>query len=180
MQFNMNDNNLELFAEEQLEFRIQKAMSEQMDSVIDKVIKIAKKFSIVNQDEKSPFRNVLSVATESGSSIEVIKNFIKYQVGRKNSSDIWKLKKEQELFAAAVVNDIENLFNDDTEKIIENLRESIKKNNPLNPYIDNPSNQKELKRKIHLKLTQLYLGYLAREHTALIGEKELKKIASSK
>ncbi|MDJ0798943.1 MAG: hypothetical protein QNJ51_19340 [Calothrix sp. MO_167.B12] len=174
------ENNNDIFLEEQLEFRIQKAMSEQMDNVIDKVIKIAKKFSIANQNEKSPFRNVLSVATESGSSVEVVKNFIKYQVGRKGSSDIWKLKKEQELFAAAVISDIEILLNEDTEEIIEKLRKNIEKNNSLNSYVDNPSNQKELKRKIHLKLTQLYLGYLAREHTALVGEKELTKIESSK
>ncbi|GGA44790.1 hypothetical protein CYANOKiyG1_63610 [Okeania sp. KiyG1] len=31
----------------------------------------------------------------------------------------------------------------------------------------------ELKKKIHLRLTQLYLGYLAREHTALSGERKV-------
>lgn len=174
------EDNLDIFLEEQLKFRIQKAMSEQMDNVIDKVIKIAKKFSIANQNEKSPFRNVLSVATESGTSIEIIKNFIKYQVGRKGSSEIWKIKKEQELFAIAVVNDIHSLLNEDTTIIIDNLRRNIKKNNSLNSYVDNPNNQKELKKKIHLNLTQLYLGYLAREHTALVGEQELKNPKSSK
>jgi len=162
------------FLEEQLEFRIQKAISEQMDNVLEKVSKIAHKFSIETRDKKSPFRNVLSVATESGSSIEIIKNFIKYQVGRSGSSPIWKTKQEKELFATAVISDINSLLTVDTEEILDNLRRNIKKNNQLNSFVDNPNNQKELKIKIHLKITQLYLGYLAREHTALLGEQKLK------
>ena len=168
------------FLEEQLEFRIQKAISEQMDNVLEKIKKIAEEFSIANEDKKSPFRNVLSVATESGTSIEVIKNYIRYQVGRKDSSPIWKAKEENKLFATAVVHHIDSLLNDDTEKIIRNLRKNIEKNNSLNSYVDNPQNQKSLRKTIHLKLTQLYLGYLAREHTALVGEKRLKKSKLSK
>lgn len=176
----MEENNMDGFLEEQLEFRIQKVISEQMDDVLRKVKTIAKEFSIANKDKKSPFRNVLSVATEPGSSIEVIKNFIKYQVGRTGSSPIWKTKKEEKLFATAVVSDIDSLLSDDTEKIIHNLRENIKKNNSLNTYVDNPHNQKYLKKTVHLKLTQLYLGYLAREHTALVGEQQLEQSKSSK
>jgi hypothetical protein len=45
----------------------------------------------------------------------------------------------------------------------------------LQPYLDNQQNREQLEKDIHLKLAQLYLGYLAREHTALVGEKAADK-----
>jgi hypothetical protein len=170
------EDNLELFLQEQLEFRIQKAMTGQMDDVIEKIQGIAKKFSIATKDKKSPFRNVLSVAVAPTSSIEVIKNFIKCQIGKSGSSPIWSEKNGNELFATALVHELDSLTAD-TKTIVENIRQSIPKNNPLNNYVDNPNNQKQLTKKIHLKLTQLYLGYLAREHIALVGEEKYKSNA---
>jgi hypothetical protein len=81
---------LDLSLQEQLELRIEREISNQMDAIIEKVNRIAKKFSIAKQDKKSPFKNVLAVATDSSSSLEVIKNYIRYQIGRKDSSPIWK------------------------------------------------------------------------------------------
>ncbi|MBD2194837.1 MULTISPECIES: hypothetical protein [Calothrix] len=163
------EDNLDSFLQHQLEFRIQKAIAEQMDDVIGKIQELSKKFSIGTKDKKSPFRNVLSVAISSTSSLEEIKVFIRTQIGRSGASPIWSTKIGNELFATALVNEIDSL-KADTSNIVRNLRSSIPKNNPLNNYVDNPDNQKELTQKIHLKLTQLYLGYLAREHTALVGE----------
>lgn len=164
--------NLDPFLRRQLELRIQKAMAEQMDDVIGKIKDIAKKFSIENKDKKSPFRNVLSVATSHDSSIEVIKLFIKSQIGKSSASPIWSTKIGEELFASALVKDIERLEKD-TKDIVQNVRISIPKNNPLNNYVDNPDKQKELTKQVHFKLAQRYLGYLAREHTALVGEAKL-------
>ncbi len=164
--------NMDSFLTQQLEFRIQKAMTEQMDDVIKNIQKLAQRFSIATKDKKSPFRNVLSVAISSTSTVEVIKNFIKSQIGRSGGSPIWSTKNGNELFAIALVKEIEEL-DKYTQDVIKKVRKSIPKNNPLNHLVDNPDKQIELAKEIHLKLVQLYLGYLAREHTALVGEAKL-------
>jgi len=163
---------LDLSLQEQLELRIEREISNQMDAIIQKVNRIAKKFSIASKDKKSPFKNVLAVATDSSSSLEVIKNYIRYQIGRKDSSPIWKAPKDQELFAMALVKELENL-NDDVTKILQRLRKAIPKSNPLESYLTDSLNREKIERNIHLKIAQLYLGYLAREHTAMVGEKNL-------
>jgi len=165
---------LDLSLQEQLELRIEREISNQMDAIIEKVNRIAKKFSIANKDKKSPFKNVLAVATDSSSSLEVIKNYIRYQIGRKDSSPIWKAANDQELFAMALVKELENL-NEDVKKILQRLRKAIPKSNPLEYYLTDPQTRDQIERNIHLKIAQLYLGYLAREHTAMVGEKKLEQ-----
>ncbi|MHC5934112.1 hypothetical protein [Nostoc sp.] len=165
--------NLDPFLRRQLELRIQKAMAEQMDDVIEKINAISEKFSIATEDKKSPFRNVLSVAISPNSSIGIVKLFIKCQIGKSGSSPIWSKKIGNELFATALVCEIEQLT-EDANNIVKNIRKSIPKNNPLNNYVDNVQNLKELTKEIHFKLVQLYLGYLARKHTALVGEAKFK------
>jgi hypothetical protein len=145
---------LDLSLQEQLELRIEREISNQMDAIIEKVNRIAKKFSIAKEDKKSPFKNVL---------------------GRKDSSPIWKIPKEQELFAMALVKELENL-NEDVTKILQRLRKAIPKSNPLESYLTDSLNREKIERNIHLKIAQLYLGYLAREHTAMVGEDKEKKL----
>jgi hypothetical protein len=55
------------------------------------------------------------------------------------------------------------------------VRKSIPKENPLENYLTDTQNQAQFIKSIHLKLTRLYLGYLAREHTALVGEEKANK-----
>lgn len=157
--------------QEQLELRIERQISYQMDAIIEKVNKIAKKFSIASKDKKSPFKNVLAVATDSSSSLEVIKNYLRYQIGRKDSSPIWKNLNEQDMFAIALVKELDNL-NEDVTNILQKLRRNIPKNNPLESYLTDTQNRERIEKNIHLKIAQLYLGYLAREHTAMVGEKD--------
>jgi hypothetical protein len=165
---------LDLSLQEQLELRIEREISNQMDAIIEKVNRIAKKFSIANKDEKSPFKNVLAVATDSSSSLEVIKNYIRYQIGRKDSSPIWKAPNGQELFAMALVKELDHL-NEDVKKILQRLRKAIPKSNPLEYYLTDTQTRDQIERNIHLKIAQLYLGYLAREHTAMVAEKKLEQ-----
>ena len=159
--------------EDQINLRIEREISKQMDSIIKKMQTIAKDFNIANADKRSPFRNVLAVAVEPGSSLEVIKNYIRYQVGRKESSPIWKLKKGDNLFAELVVNQIDGLSND-TQETLKRVEENIADNKEISSYLDNENNLEKLKKELHLKFVQLYLGYLAREHTALVGEAKSK------
>ncbi|KYC43957.1 hypothetical protein WA1_02080 [Scytonema hofmannii PCC 7110] len=181
--------------EQQLTLRIENEFSKQLDDVIIKMQQITKKFDIKQIKERSPIKNVLTTATDSTSSLEVIKNYIRYQVGRKDASKIWKLEinehGQKEIFASAVIRQINDLTTN-VEAIFDSINRSIDKE--IKPFLSEDSKEltnpmlsetkreqlKELKlyleknksivaKDIHLKLTQLYLGYLSREHTALIG-----------
>ncbi len=169
---------------EQLQLRIDKEFREQLDSMITGMQEITGKFEIERVQEKSPFRNVLSAATEPMSSIEAIKVFIRYQVGRKESSKVWKLTitedGKKQFFADAVVRKIaglektcEIIFNSiesDLAKEIEALKDEATKNSPLIELKDHLKESKpSLIKAAHLNLAQLFLGYLSREHTALLG-----------
>jgi hypothetical protein len=181
--------------EQQLTLRIDNELSKQLDDIITKMQEMSKKFDIKQIKERSPIKNVLTTATDPASSLEVIKNFIRYQASRKDASRIWKLEINENgqrlIFANAVVEQIDNLTNNvdaifdsinlsiDKELkpfLSEDAKDSInlmlsetqsKKLEALKLYLEN--NKPNLAKNIHLKLTQLYLGYLSREHTALIG-----------
>ncbi len=169
-------------AQEQLALRIDQGISQQLDDVIGKVERIAKKFKIQKVKEKSPIKNVVAAATEPVTSLEVIKNFIRYQVGRKNASKIWKIKESEKdknsVFADAVVNDLDGLANN-CKRIIDSIEADISKSledenlsdiekdrlNALKEYLQ--VNKNTVIQSLHLRLARLYLGYLSREHTAL-------------
>lgn len=221
--------------EDQLALRIEKEVRQQMDGILENIQKISTEYKIATKDEKSPFRNVLAVAVESSSSLEVIKNYIRYQVGRNGSSRIWSLRggSEQKLFAQELVNALDNL-SEDVDQIIGRVKtalggssnkdakdlpddlsddealsiddtpqekSSTNENNDdlskkllsqsnadsepsseqkkLLAYLADKGSHKVLKQSLHLELAQLYLGYLAREHTAQVGEKEATKGSNS-
>lgn len=168
--------------EEQLALKIERELSNQMDDVLFKVQKIAKQFSIQEITEKSPFKNVLVVAVETPTSLEVIKNFIRYQAGRKQSSEIWKKKspnEPQKRFADEVVNHLNSLA-ENCKLILDGVESSISEELQLEEIttlqkdrLQNLQNymlknKPALLQSVHLRLVQLYLGYLSREHTALL------------
>lgn len=182
--------------EDQLALRVEREVRQQMDSILENIQEISTEYKIANKDKKSPFRNVLAVAVESSSSLEIIKNYIRYQVGRgSNSSPIWLLREgpDQKLFAQVLVESLDNLSGD-VDQIIGRINTSLSKvsdkdvSEAIEPspecqtllaYLADEKNQKVLRRSLHLELAQLYLGYLAREHTAQVGEKEANKEATS-
>ena len=156
--------------------KIDREIGIQMDTIIKKVIVLARAYAL-GEDEKteksanSPFKNVLNVSVEPSSSLEVIKNFIRYQTGRKGASKIWVKRG----FADALVSDLENLSQDVSE-ILQRIEVTGEKyessseeesKHPLTQYIDN--NSLAIRRALHLQLVQLYLGYLSREHIASKG-----------
>jgi hypothetical protein len=172
METSNNTLDLEEKRKEQLNFMIEVEIGQKMDDIIINIKETAKKFEIAQKDKKSPFRNVLAVSVETKTSIEIIKNYIRYQVGRSGSSPIWKDKKNDEIFAKVIVTEVDNLLNT-AKEIIQNLKKSIKKGSDLESYLL-PEKEDKITKDIHLRLAQLYLGYLAREHTALVGESKLK------
>jgi len=168
----------------QLQLRIDQEIKNQLDDILIKMQKMTKKFNIKQVKERSPFRNVLSVAVEPISSLETIKSFIRYQSARKESSKVWRLEVvengKKEIFANAVVQEIGFLsiyFQKIYDSISKDLSveiQSLNENSPvrknleaLNLYLND--NKQYLAKSIHLELAKLYLGYLSREHTALIG-----------
>ncbi len=222
---------------DRLALRIEREVQQQMDGILESIKKISTEYKIADKDKKSPFRNVLAVAVGSGSSLEIIKNYIRYQVGRGgNASPIWSLRREenQRLFAQELVSELDNLSTD-VIQILDRVRKSLiepsqetqdaasgeiledatlgsanlpqfeptddetkesladnsfseKKDlvdklpsdqEKLLSYLDDEDNQKTIRKSLHLELVQLYLGYLAREHTAQVGEKEAKRASAS-
>lgn len=172
--------------EEQLALRLQQKLSQHLDQVITDIEEIAKQFDISSVKEKSPLKNVLSVAMDTSSSLGVIKVFILSQSGRKDSSPIWKLEHnsagKKTLFCQILVERLYNLskvshqivseIKEDVNEKLESLElDSLQRSNleSLKNYLQNK--EQYIKQSLHLKLTQLYLGYLSRQHTALLGIK---------
>ena len=81
--------------EQQLILRLDREAKKYWDEIITNMQKMAEDFDLAKTKEKSPFRNVLNVATEANASLEVVKNFIRYQVGRQGSNEIWKTQKNK-------------------------------------------------------------------------------------
>ena len=129
----------------------------QMEKLIPKMQRIARGYNLRN--ERSPFRNVLNVATEPGSGIEVTKNFIRYQLGRAGSNRMWSdTSGGDKNFAVALVGEIDALGKD-AEQIVEALGED-----------PNSGSGKALLQQVHFRLMQLYLGNLARYQVFLANE----------
>ncbi len=150
----------EQITEKQKNLKIDQEIGLQMETLIPKMQKFADSYDLDDVREKSPFRNVLNVATESGSGIEVTKNYIRYQLGRSGSNRMWSnTAGRNESFAVALVKEIEALGKD---------AEDIVKKTDGDP---NKDADKGRIRQVHLRLMQLYLGNLARYQTYLANER---------
>jgi hypothetical protein len=97
--------------------------------------------------EEKQIRNVLDVALEADC-VEVISNFIKYQIGRARQDEKWKFGG----FGDALINKVSQggfIYKIANEKIVPTLRQKDR----TGQYNLNP---------VWLKLVRLYLGYLNR------------------
>ncbi|MDE0012271.1 MAG: hypothetical protein OXU36_14065 [Candidatus Poribacteria bacterium] len=147
--------------ERQTNLKIERAISLQMEEIIPKMQDFSKSYRIANVKEKSPFRNVLNVATDPGSGIEVTKNYIRYQLGRRGANRMWQETAGGDTtFATALVEKIDALSTD-AEKILKSVAQDSDKE-PDKTQIQ----------KVHLRLMQLYLGNLARYQAYLANERD--------
>lgn len=167
---------------EQLTLLIERELRYQLDEILQRMQQMAKDFNIGGQgDKRSPLRNLLVTATDRTASLEVIKNYIEYQTAR--SEDIGKILKVSlngKKFGAALVAALDEL-EQDANAILNNIESSLKPHNtsarseqtgdasnanhPVIKYLNEERSREVID--LHLKLVQLYLGYLVREHTAL-------------
>ena len=130
----------------------------QMEKLIPEMQEMVKGYNL--QSEKSPFRNVLNVATEPGSGIEVTKNYIRYQLGRSGANQMWRdTAGGDKNFAVTLVGEIDALSKN-AEEIVKAIGED-----------PNTESGKDQLQQIHLRLMQLYLGNLARYQVFLANEK---------
>lgn len=143
--------------EKQKNLRMEREISLQMEKLIPKMQALAKSYNLRN--ERSPFRNVLNVATDPGSGIEVTKNYIRYQLGRSGANRMWSDTAGGDVsFAVALVTEIEKLGRD-AKGIAQTIGED-----------PNTDSGKDRIQQIHLRLMQLYLGNLARYQVFLANE----------
>ena len=144
--------------ERQTNLRIERAISKQLEEIIPKMRKFADSYNLSN--ERSPFRNVLNVATDPGSGIEVTKNYIRYQLGRRGANRMWQDTADGDTtFATALVEKIKELSTD-AENIVRSVATAP----------DKEPNKDQIQ-EVHLRLMQLYLGNLAR-YQAYLAKKE--------
>lgn len=152
-------------AEKQKNLKIDQKIGLQMEKLIPKMQKLAASYNLADVREKSPFRNVLNVSTESGSGIEVTKNYIHYQLGRSGSNRMWRdTGNRDKSFAVALVQEIKALAND-AKDIVQSINEDP----------ESESGKEDIQR-VHLRLMQLYLGNLARYQTFLAYERKITNV----
>jgi hypothetical protein len=132
----------------EVELKIQKGIRDAEDEIVQAIESALEQKSYgkiigdKNELEEAQFRNLLNVATSTDSS-EVVKNFLRYQVGRGE-----KWGRGQNSLAEAIVTDIQGMLKNKAEEIaktalvIENVTAKTKE--------------------IHMDLIRRYLGYGSR------------------
>ena len=132
----------------------------QMETTYSRDAKDGENYELGDVRERSPFRNVLDVATDPGSGIEVTKNFIRYQLGRRGANRMWGETFNGKNFAVALVDKIDAL-REVSKTIVEKM----------NKHLETELDDAWLQR-VHQRLMQLYLGNLVRYQVFLANEKE--------
>ena len=143
--------------------KMEKAIRSQMEVLIPKMREMADDYNLAG--ERSPFRNVLNVAVDPTSDVEITKNYILYQLGRgqrqgqDNESPWRKTGKGNKKFGLALVDTINGL-DQNSKQVVENMGED-----------PNTDSGKRLLQLAHRRLMQLYLGNLIRYQVYLTFEK---------
>ncbi|MEC4985351.1 MAG: hypothetical protein SAJ37_06910 [Oscillatoria sp. PMC 1068.18] len=120
------------------ELKIQKGIRKTEDDLVQWIEAALDNKSSYGNLEESQFRNLLRVA-ETTESSEVIKNFLRYQVGRDKK---WGQGKGS--LAEKIIQDIDNQIKSAAEKIAEEANSTKTKS-------------------IHIELIRRYLGYGSRQ-----------------
>ena len=147
--------------------KMEKAICSQMEILIPEMRQVAEEYNLAG--ERSPFRNVLNVAVDPASDVEVTKNYILYQLGRgkkhgRDQESPWrKMGKGNKSFGLTLVDTIKGL-DDNAKQVVENIGKD--------PNTDSGKFWLQL---AHRRLMQLYLGNLVRFQVYLTFKKESEK-----
>lgn len=142
--------------DQQTILKMEKAITSQMEELIPEMQQMAEDFGIAG--DKSPYRNVLNVAVDPTSDVEVTKNYILYQLGRDQKSPWRNTNRQGEKLGLTLVNVIKNL-DVKAKKVVEEMGKK-------------PEEAKELLQRVHRRLMQLYLGNLVRYQVYLTFKAE--------
>lgn len=129
---------------------LEDAIRQQMDAIIQgaaETVRLLKPLS-KSKLQKNQIRNVLNVAEESRS-VEVVTNYIRYQIGRSPRGQQWQYQG----FGVQAINDIE-------KGVVEAAAKQAGK--VAATTLGEGADQESLFREIYTKLTRYYLGYLNR------------------
>ena len=132
--------------DQQTILKMEKAIRAQMEVLIPEMQEMAYDYKIAG--DKSPYRNVLNVAIDPASDVEVTKNYILYQLGRDQKSPWRNTNSKGEKLGLALVDTIKRL-DVKAKLVVENIGRD-------------PEKDKELVQRAHRRLMQLYLGNLVR------------------
>lgn len=102
--------------------------------------------------EKNQLRNLVNVAVESRS-VAVVVNFIRYQIAR--NSRAWGSGPND--FGHHVIDDVRTAISESAGKVVADIRKALAPDEQLTA-----AETDELKAMAHVRLVQLYLGYLNR------------------
>jgi hypothetical protein len=103
----MSTTNIEAQQQIKQTLALKRALDQRLNGLVEKACGRVDACAVADSNsklERSQFDNVLAVATESGS-VEVVKNFIRYQIGRKDGEG-WR----HGSFGLGVVEDIDKLL----------------------------------------------------------------------
>jgi hypothetical protein len=139
----------------EIELKIQKGIRDAEDEVVKAISKALDKKDSYGDLEESQFRNLLNVATSTSSS-EVVKNFLRYQIGRDK-----KWGQGAESLAEVIVNDIQQLLRKEATAIIDSAQ--------VTENIAAKTNE------VHMELIRRYLGYGSRHLVYMLKGKNKTK-----
>jgi len=133
---------------------LKRAIDQRLNELVRRATALIAETTIANTDDMklSQFGNVLAVATETGS-VEVVKNFIRYQIGRKEGKG-W----QHGGFGQRLVDDIDGWLAEQAKAI----------------EAEHPAGDLQ-KDTVWMELVRLYIGYLRRDWVFHHAQYEAKK-----
>ncbi len=148
------------------ELALQKAIRLQLDPIVQLAMRtIVQGVDPEKVKEKNQLRNVVNVATNAGS-VEVVTNFIRYQISRDKPDGVWRGKDLGHKVIAIIEDDIKKL----AHHVITILP----------PEMWQSRDKKEVTRWVHQELTELYAGYLNRCFYYVVEMKSVRGLPVSK
>lgn len=129
--------------------KVQRGIRQAEDELVKAIQEALNNKSSYGDLEESQFRNLVRVS-DSTESTEVIKNFLRYQVGRDN-----KWGRGEKSLATRIISDID-------VKIKKIAEEDIAKKITEEQRFNDPNSEAVDFKPIHLELIRRYLGYGAR------------------
>jgi hypothetical protein len=139
------------------ELALRHAINRQFDEIVQLATRTVVEHINLKEMEKSQLRNLINVAT-SAESVEVVTNFIRYQIAR-NEKKAWRGDHD---FGHEVINVIDGRLKAIAyEHVVDAMKEELARRNIGQEDIAT-IDMEAIKKLTHQRLTVLYLGYLNR------------------